>query len=138
MNALFLKDLAQKTRRGLEGRIRQGKSGGGLCFGYDIVRSVDPAGEPVHGERRINQIEAAIVRRVFEEFAKGRLQERSPVPSTRRPSPVPPARPGDLPRSMATGGAAPGFSTTSYILVDWSGTVSNLSRIPIPVGARRG
>ena len=38
MNALFLKDLAQKTRRGLEGRIRQGKSGGGLCFGYDVVR----------------------------------------------------------------------------------------------------
>ncbi len=30
MNALFLKDLAQKARRGLEGRIRQGKSGGGL------------------------------------------------------------------------------------------------------------
>jgi site-specific DNA recombinase len=72
MNALFLKDLAQKTRRGLEGRIRQGKSGGGQCFGYDIVHSVDLAGEPVHGERRINQIEAAIVRRVFEEFAKGR------------------------------------------------------------------
>ena len=45
MNALFLKDLAQKTRRGLEGRIRQGKSGGGLCFGYDVVHSVDPAGE---------------------------------------------------------------------------------------------
>ena len=38
MNALFLKDLAQKTRRGLEGRVRQGKSGGGLCFGYDVVR----------------------------------------------------------------------------------------------------
>jgi site-specific DNA recombinase len=72
MNALFLKDLAQKTRRGLEGRIRQGKSGGGLCFGYDVVDSVDPAGEPVHGERRINQIEAAIVHRVFEEFANGR------------------------------------------------------------------
>ena len=33
MNALFLKDLAQKTRRGLEGRVRQGKSGGGLCYG---------------------------------------------------------------------------------------------------------
>jgi site-specific DNA recombinase len=72
MNALFLKDLAQKTRRGLEGRIRHGKAGGGLCFGYDIVHSVDPAGEPVRGERRINQIEASIVRRIFEEFAKGR------------------------------------------------------------------
>jgi glyoxylase-like metal-dependent hydrolase (beta-lactamase superfamily II) len=29
MNALFLKDLAQKTHRGLEGRVREGKSAGG-------------------------------------------------------------------------------------------------------------
>src|SRR5512132_1540661 len=34
MNALFLKDLAMKTRRGLEGRVRLGRSGGGLCYGY--------------------------------------------------------------------------------------------------------
>jgi site-specific DNA recombinase len=33
MNALYLKDLADKTRRGLEGWIRAGRSGGGLCFG---------------------------------------------------------------------------------------------------------
>ncbi len=31
MNALFLKDLADKTRRGLQGRIEAGKSSGGLC-----------------------------------------------------------------------------------------------------------
>jgi DNA invertase Pin-like site-specific DNA recombinase len=29
MNALFLKDLADKTRRGLRGRVELGKSGGG-------------------------------------------------------------------------------------------------------------
>ena len=29
MNALFLKDLAAKTRRGLRGRVEQGRSGGG-------------------------------------------------------------------------------------------------------------
>jgi site-specific DNA recombinase len=29
MNALFLKDLGQKTWRGLEGRVRDGRSGGG-------------------------------------------------------------------------------------------------------------
>ncbi|MBT6136841.1 MAG: recombinase family protein, partial [Rhodospirillaceae bacterium] len=29
MNALFLQDLADKTRRGLRGRVEQGKSGGG-------------------------------------------------------------------------------------------------------------
>ena len=37
MNALFLKDLADKTRRGLRGRIEAGKAGGGLSFGYRIL-----------------------------------------------------------------------------------------------------
>jgi hypothetical protein len=72
MNALFLKDLAQKTRRGLEGRVRQGRSGGGLCFGYDVVRAVDASGEPVAGGRTINEAEAAVVRRIFAEYAQGR------------------------------------------------------------------
>ncbi|WP_328285758.1 recombinase family protein [Magnetospirillum molischianum] len=31
MNALFLKDLAAKTHRGLRGRVEAGKAGGGLC-----------------------------------------------------------------------------------------------------------
>ena len=92
MNALFLKDLAQKTRRGLEGRIRQGKSGGGLCYGYDVVRKLDAAGEAIRGDRRINETEAAIVRRIFEEFANGRSpkaiahglnKERIPGPAGR-------------------------------------------------------
>jgi len=38
MGALFLKDLADKTRRGLRGRVEAGKSGGGNSFGYDVVR----------------------------------------------------------------------------------------------------
>ncbi|KND59714.1 hypothetical protein BVER_00451c [Candidatus Burkholderia verschuerenii] len=33
MNALFLKDLAMKTHRGLRGRVEKGKAGGGLCYG---------------------------------------------------------------------------------------------------------
>ena len=70
MNALFLKDLADKTRRGLRGRI--GKAGGGLCYGYDVVKRSDAAGEPVRGERRINEAEAEIVRRIFHEFAIGK------------------------------------------------------------------
>jgi DNA invertase Pin-like site-specific DNA recombinase len=32
MNALFLKDLAAKTHRGLRGRIEAGKSAGGRCY----------------------------------------------------------------------------------------------------------
>src|SRR3546814_2885924 len=45
MNALFLKDLADKTRRGLRVRVEKGKSGGGLCFGYDVANRVDGNGE---------------------------------------------------------------------------------------------
>jgi DNA invertase Pin-like site-specific DNA recombinase/vacuolar-type H+-ATPase subunit E/Vma4 len=72
MNALFLKDLADKTRRGMRGRVEAGRAGGGLCYGYDVVKRNDAAGEPVRGERRINEAEAEIVRRIFREFAAGR------------------------------------------------------------------
>lgn len=69
MNALFLKNLAIKTHRGIRGRVEKGKSGGGLCYGYDVVKHTDAQGEPVRGERTINEAEAGIVRRVFREFA---------------------------------------------------------------------
>jgi DNA invertase Pin-like site-specific DNA recombinase len=72
MNALFLKDLAAKTHRGLEGRVREGRSGGGLCYGYDIIREHDARGEPTHGGRRVNEGEAEIVRRIFREFTNGK------------------------------------------------------------------
>jgi site-specific DNA recombinase len=71
MNALFLKDLAAKTHRGLRGRVEKGKSGGGLCYGYDVVKHTDTEGEPIRGERTINSAEAEIIRRVFREFAAG-------------------------------------------------------------------
>src|SRR5262249_30882486 len=71
MNALFLKDLAAKTRRGLRGRVEQGRSGGGLCYGYDVVRELDRRGQIVTGGRKINETEAAIIRRIFTAFAAG-------------------------------------------------------------------
>ena len=71
MNALFLKDLADKVRRGLRGRIEDGKSGGGNSYGYDVVRTLDARGEPVRGERKINPTEAAIVREIFSRYAAG-------------------------------------------------------------------
>ena len=71
MNALFLKDLALKTHRGLEGRVRAGCSGGGLCYGYDVVRETDSVGNPVRGKRTINDGEAEIVRSIFQDFASG-------------------------------------------------------------------
>ena len=71
MNALFLKDLAMKTRRGLRGRVEAGKSGGGLCYGYRVVKKFDANGEALRGDREIVSSEAEIVRRIFHEFAAG-------------------------------------------------------------------
>jgi site-specific DNA recombinase len=64
MNEL-LKDLAQKTHRGLEGRIRSGMWGGGISYGYDLISRTDrgAAGQRGRGHRR---------RRNFEEYAAGR------------------------------------------------------------------
>src|SRR3546814_3124355 len=45
MNALFLKDLAAKTHRGLRGRVEKGKAGGGLCYGYDVVKRLSRSEE---------------------------------------------------------------------------------------------
>ena len=71
MNALFLKDLAEKTHRGLRGRVEAGKAGGGLCYGYRVVRTM--TGTTVSaGERQIEPAEAAIVERIFREFVSGR------------------------------------------------------------------
>jgi site-specific DNA recombinase len=72
MNAMFLKDLADKTRRGLRGRVELGKSGGGNAFGYDVVRKTDAMGEPIRGDRKINESEADIVRRIYAHYAGGK------------------------------------------------------------------
>ena len=72
MNALFLKDFAMKTHRGLQGRVEKGRSGGGFCYGYDVMKRLDVNGDPVTGERSINEPEAEIIRRIFREFASGK------------------------------------------------------------------
>ncbi|WP_262975150.1 recombinase family protein [Roseovarius litoreus] len=71
MNQLFLKDLANKTRRGLRGRVEAGHSGGGKSYGYDVVRRLGEDGEMVTGERTINDYEAQIIRKIFREFSEG-------------------------------------------------------------------
>ncbi len=71
MSSLFLKDLAQKNHRGLEGRARKGKSAGGVTYGYDVVRTPQANGEMSTGERIINENQAQIVRAIFKDYANG-------------------------------------------------------------------
>jgi site-specific DNA recombinase len=72
MSALFLRQLAEKTHRGLEGRVKAGKSAGGISYGYRVDRQPLTDGTWTTGDRVINPTEAAIVERIFTEYDRGR------------------------------------------------------------------
>ena len=72
LTSLWVSSLFTSDARGLRGRVEKGKAGGGLCYGYEVVKRTDSEGEPVRGERKVNEAEAAIVRRIFREFAVGK------------------------------------------------------------------
>jgi site-specific DNA recombinase len=72
MGELYLKDLAQKTHRGLQGVALEGKSAGGKSYGYDSVLKHDARGDRIRGDRTINEVEAEIVRRIFREYVGGK------------------------------------------------------------------
>tara|TARA_Y100000782_G_scaffold33353_1_gene36959 strand:+ start:22695 stop:24317 length:1623 start_codon:yes stop_codon:yes gene_type:complete len=71
MNALYLKDLAEKTHRGVIAAVLRGGVPGGKLYGYDLVHALDEAGEPIRGKRTINPKQAAIVQDIFAAYASG-------------------------------------------------------------------
>jgi len=76
MNALFLKDLPDKVRRGLRGRVELGKSGGGNSYGYDVVRKLNASGELEPGDHMINEVEAGVIHRIFRDFITGKSAKK--------------------------------------------------------------
>ncbi len=62
---LYVKELAKKTHRGLEGRALRGLHTGGRIYGYNSI-------EADGGKRlEVNPTEAVVVRRIFEMSAEG-------------------------------------------------------------------
>lgn len=108
MSALYLKDLAQKTLRGLEGRVRAGKSAGGLSYGYRLDRQTLPDGTLTTGERRIDPAEAAMVQRIFAAYDAGQSARTIAIALNRDGVPAPRGE-----------GAAPGTWSFSTISGNW-------------------
>ena len=65
MGALYVKQLAEKTHRGLRGRVEAGRSGGGNSYGYKVVRKTGEDSGQEAGIREVNPQEAEIVRRIY-------------------------------------------------------------------------
>ncbi len=65
MGAIFLRDLADKTRRGLAGRVARGRIVGRVAYGYDrISGQLTAKGEVERGLLQQNPAEAAVVHRL--------------------------------------------------------------------------
>ena len=112
MNALFLKDLADKTRRGLRGRIENGKSGGGKSYGYDTLKQFDALGEPIRGDRTINALEAKVIRQIFTDYNSGKSPKRMATELNKQGIPAP-------------GGKEWGFSTINGNVQRGTGILNN-------------
>lgn len=71
MNALFLKDMAAKVRRGQRGRLEEGLAPAGICYGYRPIRELNARGEVSRGKREIIEEQANIILRIFANYAAG-------------------------------------------------------------------
>ncbi len=69
INAVYLRQLAEKTHRGLNSRVTAGKSAGGKAYGYRVL--LLPNGLPSTGDLEIVENEAVIVRRIMMDYASG-------------------------------------------------------------------
>jgi site-specific DNA recombinase len=85
VDSLYLKELAKKTHRALEGLALRGRSTGGRCFGYKTIR--EKSGVLLE----VNEGEAAVVRRIFEMSAAG--QSLKTIARTLNAEGVKPPRP---------------------------------------------
>ena len=87
---LYLDDLRDKTLRGLEGRALAGFATGGVPYGFRTVTETDSTGRVLGHRILIDETEARIVIRIFEEYRDGgalhriaRALNREGVPSPR-------------------------------------------------------
>jgi DNA invertase Pin-like site-specific DNA recombinase len=67
----------QRTYDAMQRKARAGHVCGGRVFGYDNVEILGADGQRSHVERRINEEEAAVIRRIFEMCAAGAGLTRS-------------------------------------------------------------
>ncbi|MDX3908868.1 MAG: recombinase family protein [Sphingobium sp.] len=71
MDARFLKDLADRVRRGQRSQHSRGLNAGGRAYGYRVVKPIDADGEIIRGILEIDEEQANIVRRIFAEVLAG-------------------------------------------------------------------
>lgn len=102
----FRTDLAARVKRGQRGGIKEGRSAGGVSYGYRRANTLVD-GELVRGLREIDTDRAEIIRRIYNEFAAG-LSARA-IAGRLNADGVPPPRAGYWHTSTILGEASKGM-----------------------------
>ena len=72
IDAVYWRELGQKSHRGMEGKALSGMATGGRCFGYKTVRVEDGG-----ARLAVEEAEAEIVQRIFRLYASGKSLKRA-------------------------------------------------------------
>lgn len=79
-DALYSRDLAKKTKRGMEGQVLKGYNAGGRTYGYEYIPTTDPSGVIDKKTRQVRSLgteistdskQAAVIRTIFGMYASG-------------------------------------------------------------------
>ena len=65
------RELAHNIKRAQRGRVAEGRSPAGLAYGYKVANRIDERGRFIRGLREIDAEKAAVVRRIFSDYAAG-------------------------------------------------------------------
>ena len=72
MAQMQLSDIRSKTTRGLRAVAQDGRSAGGLCYGYSAVPAAIGGGSKgLRGHAAIDEGQAIVVRRIFQDYVNG-------------------------------------------------------------------
>ena len=71
LGSIYWANLQQKTLRGMEAAILACRFAGGRAYSYSKVHWIGPTGQTINGLLEIDEEQAVIVRRIFQDFANG-------------------------------------------------------------------
>lgn len=69
--SLYLRDLRDKTMRGLEGRALAGYATGGVAYGFRLHPELGPNGKPVGSRIEVDPEQAKVIRLIFTLYLDG-------------------------------------------------------------------